>query len=91
MILKLILSLYVGYNIRKMVTYNGDEKSNDIGLLNLVEPVDIHETHTLIFQIFTKQIDPYIIDFEEMQDYLDISYKSIHYDFDAHLHEGEVT
>jgi hypothetical protein len=48
-ILKVVLSFYVGVNVLKMKNYDGDEKSNDIGLLNLDEPVDIHETHTMMF------------------------------------------
>lgn len=74
-----------------MYNSNGDEKSNDIGLLELDHKIDIHDTHTLMFQIFTKQIEPFVVDFDEMQDYLDITYKSVHFDINSHFHEGEST
>ena len=33
-------------------------------------------------------MEPFDVDFDEMHDYLDISYKSIHYYGNSHIHDG---
>jgi hypothetical protein len=48
-LLKILLVIYVSFNFLKMYNSNGDEKSNNMGLLELDHKIDIHDTHTMMF------------------------------------------